>query len=86
MDKDGKTKLKIVLFGASTIAFRGNLKVASMQLQEHMDAKGLAVEVINSGVRGNNTNLALARFENDVLNHEPDMVFITSMKNPHIHK
>ena len=76
MDKDGKTKLKIVLFGASTIAFRGNLKVASMQLQEHMDAKGLAVEVINSGVRGNNTNLALARFENDVLNHEPDMVFI----------
>jgi lysophospholipase L1-like esterase len=76
MDKDGKTKLKIVLFGASTIAFRGNLKVASMQLQEHMDAKGLAVEVINSGVRGNNTNLALARFENDVLNHEPNMVFI----------
>jgi lysophospholipase L1-like esterase len=71
-----KIKLKIVLFGASTIAFRGQLKVASIQLQEYMDAKGLDVEVINSGVRGNNTNLALARFENDVLNHEPNMVFI----------
>jgi lysophospholipase L1-like esterase len=71
-----KTKIKIVLFGASTIAFRGELKVASMQLQEYMDAKGHDVEVINSGVRGNNTDLALARFEKDVLNHEPYMVFI----------
>ena len=71
-----KTKFKIVLFGASTIAFREKLKVASIQLQEYMDAKGYDVKVINSGVRGNNTNLALARFENDVLNHEPDMVFI----------
>lgn len=76
MGNDGKTKFKIVLFGASTIAFRDNLKVASIQLQEYMDAKGYDVEVINSGVRGNNTNLALARFEKDVLAHAPDMVFI----------
>ena len=71
-----KTKYKIVLFGASTIAFREKLKVASIQLQEYMDAKSYNVEVINSGVRGNNTNLALARFDKDVLNHDPDMVFI----------
>jgi lysophospholipase L1-like esterase len=76
MDNDGKNKFKIVMFGASTIAFRGKLKVASMQLQQYMDAKGYNVEVINSGVPGNNTNLALARFRKDVLDHEPDVVFI----------
>lgn len=76
MDNDGENKFKIVMFGASTIAFRGKLKVASMQLQQYMDAKGYNVEVINSGVPGNNTNLALARFKKDVLDHEPDVVFI----------
>lgn len=75
MGNDGKSKFKIVMFGASTIAFRGKLKVASMQVQEHMDAKGYNVDVINSGVGGNNTNHALERFEKDVLDHGPEMVF-----------
>ncbi len=62
----------IVAFGASTTAPRGNLKVYSMHLAERFPE----YTVINSGVPGNSTELAKARFKCDVLSHKPDLVII----------
>lgn len=62
----------IVAFGASTTAYRGELKVYSMHLAEHFPE----YNVINSGVPGNSTELAKERFERDVLAHKPQITII----------
>lgn len=62
----------IVAFGDSTTAVRGNLKIYSMHLAE----KFPDWEIINSGVPGNTTAMAKARFEKDVLDHKPDITII----------
>jgi lysophospholipase L1-like esterase len=62
----------IVAFGDSTTATRGDLVVYAHLLQEHFPR----VHVINAGVGGNSTVMARARFEQDVLAHDPAMVII----------
>ena len=66
----------LVAFGDSTTATRGELTVYAKLLQEELPQQGMPVRVINAGVGGNNTNLARARFAQDVLDHDPDMVVI----------
>ncbi|MCA9055331.1 MAG: hypothetical protein KDA75_15930, partial [Planctomycetaceae bacterium] len=66
----------IVAFGDSTTAPRGELTVYSDILQKELATKGMAVRVINAGVGGNHTELARARFEQDVLARQPDVVVI----------
>jgi len=68
--------MKIVTFGDSTTAPRGKLKTYSDCLREELPAKGLAVEVVNAGIGGNTTRMALARFQSDVLDRQPDLVVI----------
>lgn len=71
-----KEQATIVAFGDSTTAPRGKLKVYADSLSQELPKRGLPVHIINAGIGGNNTNHARARFDKDVLNHNPDIVVI----------
>ncbi len=64
---------RIVFFGDSITAFRGELNVASMRLAKEFPD----VEMINAGVGGHNTNDGRSRFQRDVLDKKPDVVFFS---------
>lgn len=66
----------LVVFGDSTTAKRGELKIYAEILQKELPAKGLPVRVVNAGVGGHNTQHAHARFEKDVLSLDPGIVVI----------
>ncbi|MFA7160705.1 MAG: GDSL-type esterase/lipase family protein [Kiritimatiellia bacterium] len=68
--------LRLLIFGASTTAYRGNLEIASFQVSDSLAARGIAQVFFNSGVGGNTTAMARKRFERDVLGLFPDIVFI----------
>jgi sialidase-1 len=67
---------RIVAFGDSTTASRGDLGIYSIALAEQLSAGGRPARVINAGVGGNHTDHARARFERDVLAGNPDIVII----------
>ncbi|WP_417392132.1 SGNH/GDSL hydrolase family protein [Gimesia sp.] len=69
-------QVTIVTFGDSTTATRGPLVVYSMILAQELPAAGSPVKVVNSGIGGHTTQQAVARFEKDVLQHDPDLVVI----------
>ncbi len=62
----------VVLFGDSTTAPRGELKIYENYLRENIPDK----KFINAGVPGDTTELARERFEKDVLSYNPDIVVI----------
>jgi len=66
--------LTVVLFGDSTTAPRGPLRVFAQLLAEELPGRGVQAKVINAGVGGNTTTMARKRFERDVLAHKPDVV------------
>lgn len=66
----------IVAFGDSITAPRKNVITYSDIIREEFKKKNLDVKVINSGVGGNTSSMAKARFEKDVLAHQPDVVII----------
>ena len=69
--------MRIVAFGDSTTDFRDTIKkVYSQRLEEELAAQGIPVEMFNSGVGSNTTEMARQRFERDVLDHNPDLVII----------
>ena len=76
MDKITASKRPIVLFGASSTALRAGTKTYSEHLQQMFHDQKIFIEVINAGVPGNTTALALQRFQKDVLNHNPSLVVI----------
>lgn len=65
-----------MVFGDSTTAKRGELKIYAGILQQELPRKSLSVRVVNGGVGGNNTQHARARFEKDVLDQSPGIVVI----------
>ncbi len=67
---------KIVAFGDSTTAMRGNLNIYSKRLEQKKIREGYQIRMVNSGIPGNNTTQAKKRFQKDVLNHQPDLVII----------
>ena len=67
---------RIVAFGDSTTAVRGNLQIYAKSLSERLAAVGRKVHVINAGIGGNHTDLARARFDRDLLAENPDLVII----------
>lgn len=71
----GQAEPTIVLFGDSTTAPRGNLKVFAHHLSEEKFS-GETARIVNAGVPGHNTDHARARFEKDVLAERPDAVVI----------
>lgn len=66
----------IVTFGDSTTATRGPLVVYSMILEKELPTADKPVKVVNSGIGGHTTQNAIARFDKDVLQHDPDLVVI----------
>jgi len=66
----------VVLFGDSTTAPRGKVKIYGELLEETFREKNLAVPIINAGVGGNTTRMARRRLERDVLAHHPSVVVI----------
>jgi len=76
MDKITASNRPIVLFGASSTALRPGTKTYAELLQQTFQEKNIPIEVINAGVPGNTTALALQRFQKDVLDHNPSLVVI----------
>ena len=67
----------IVAFGDSTTAARPPVVVYSELLPPRFSSElGVAVKVINAGVRGNTTEDARKRFVTDVIEKRPDLVII----------
>lgn len=66
----------IVAFGDSTTAPREGLTVYPDLLQQEWRDRQQPVNVINSGVRGDHSDHAMARIEDDVLAHSPDIVIL----------
>lgn len=66
----------IVAFGDSTTAPRSGVTTYSTILGTELPLYGIDANVINAGVGGNTTNLAMARFQTDVLDQNPDLVVI----------
>jgi lysophospholipase L1-like esterase len=62
----------IVIFGDSTSAPRGNIRIFAMILQDRMPSS----TILNAGVPGNTTRNALARLDHDVISRHPDLVTI----------
>lgn len=62
----------LVLFGDSTTAPRGDLAIFGTLLQDLLPD----VAVVNAGVGGNSTTDARARFEQDVMARDPDVVTV----------
>lgn len=69
-------QLTIVAFGDSITAPRKNVITYSDVIRSELQRKNIPANVINSGVPGNTTAHAKARFEKDVLAHDPDIVII----------
>jgi lysophospholipase L1-like esterase len=67
---------KIVAFGDSTTAPRGDLPTYADLLQKELPGKGVDAWVLNAGVGGNSTEDARKRFERDVLDHKPQVAII----------
>jgi lysophospholipase L1-like esterase len=76
MDKITASKSPMILFGASSTALRPGTKTYGELLQQTFQEKNIPLEVINAGVPGNTTALALQRFQKDVLDHNPSLVVI----------
>ena len=68
--------ITIVLFGESTTAARGPLRVFGQLLQEDLPARGIPCKVVNAGLGGEITSHARERFDADVLAQHPNYVTI----------
>lgn len=69
--------LKVVALGSSTTAPRGSIqRVYCDRLDTKLRDRGLPVEIVNSGVGGSTTEHSRARFQKDVLDHDPELVII----------
>lgn len=66
----------IVTFGDSVTASRGRTAVFSKLLANDLSYDGKEVKVINAGIGGHTTKMALGRFEEDVLAAKPEVVVV----------
>ncbi len=69
--------LRVLFFGSSICAFRGELKTASMRIGEWLTTCARENMVINAGVPGNTTELGRERLTSDVLARKPDIVVMS---------
>ncbi len=66
----------IVTFGDSTTAPRKGVDVYTSQLETRLKSSPIPVRLVNKGVGGNTTAMAMKRFKTDVLDEKPDLVII----------
>lgn len=69
-------KRTVVAFGDSLTAKREGVVTYSEVIQAEFNKNKIGATVINSGVPGNTSSMAKARFEKDVLEHKPDLVIL----------
>jgi len=75
----GTKIIKIVALGDSTTEadWEGNAKeVYASRLQPELQKHGVEAEVINAGISNTTSRQALARLDNDVRRHKPDVVIV----------
>ena len=66
----------IVAFGDSTTAPRKNVRIYADLLERELPKQGIEAQVFNAGVPGNNTENGRKRFQEDVLDRNPETVVI----------
>lgn len=66
----------LLAFGDSVTAPRGKTEICSGILAADLSFDGKGIEVVNAGVGGNTTAMALKRFDADVLQKHPDTVVL----------
>ncbi len=64
----------IIMFGDSTTAPRGSLKVYATRVEAALQSAGSTTGVFNAGIGGNTTRDALKRLQSDVLQYKPRLV------------
>lgn len=64
----------------------GDFKVDCIDLTAPAFAKNTGFDIINKGVNGDTTAGILQRFKTDVMDHQPDMVFILTGTNDFIYR
>ncbi len=64
----------IIMFGDSTTAPRGSLKVYATRVETALQSSGSSLNVHNAGIGGNTTRDALKRFDRDVLAFKPRLI------------
>lgn len=64
----------IIMFGDSTTAPRGSLKVYATRVEAALQSVGSTLSVFNAGIPGNTTRDALKRLQTDVLKYQPRIV------------
>ncbi|MCB1224349.1 MAG: exo-alpha-sialidase [Verrucomicrobiales bacterium] len=64
----------IIMFGDSTTAPRGSVRVYAAQVETALQSIGSSLGVYNAGVSGNTTRDARKRLQADVLRHQPRIV------------
>ncbi len=69
--------LRVLFFGSSIVAPRGELKVAAAWTGEYLGKAGVANTIINAGVAGDSSEMGRARFADEVLARKPDIVIMT---------
>ncbi len=74
--RDQVSAATLVAFGDSTTAPRGSTEVYATLLARELAFEGRDVRVVNSGIGGHTTANGKARFEKDVLAHEPEVAVI----------
>lgn len=69
-------QISIVGFGDSTIAERQGVSTYIDQLRDRFSQRGVFIDLLNKGARGDRTDNARERFAADVLCVNPDIVII----------
>jgi len=64
----------IIMFGDSTTAPRGSLKVYATRVEAALQSVGSTLSVHNAGIGGNTTRDARKRMQTDVLQYQPRLV------------
>ena len=76
--------MKIVAFGDSiTEGLAGGITPEQNWLNQLSKKLGSGFELVNAGVGGNSSREAMARYERDVLAHDPDIVLLEFGGNNH---
>ncbi len=80
-DENGKEEFKIAFIGGSLTEGGGAswIKATKDYLQEKMPEK--KVTTVNAGIGGTMSDYGMLRYQSQVLDHEPDMVFIEFSSN-----
>ena len=76
LPRTSRSKIRIMIFGDSTVVGRAVVEEerVHVQLQEQLQAGGVATEVLNAGVQGFSTDQILLKMQELVPRYKPDII------------